>query len=46
MRSSRTGNRGFRGTKKRREMPPCLLLVQFRAGRHVRDPGRENSLPP
>jgi len=44
--SCRAGIGGFRGTNKRRELPPFLVLVQLRAGRRGRDPGRENSLPP
>ena len=31
---------------KRRELRPCLVLVQFRVGRQGGDPGRENSLRP
>ena len=44
--SSRPEIGGFRGTTKRRELPPFLVLVQLRAGRYGRDLGRENSLPP
>jgi hypothetical protein len=40
------GNRGFPGAGKRRELPPLLVFVQFRAGRQGRDSDRENSLPP
>ncbi len=44
--SSRPEIGGFRGIRKWRELPPCPVLVQLRAGRQAGDPGRENSLPP
>lgn len=37
---------GFRGRRRRRELPPWLMYAQLREGRQGRDLDRENSLAP